>query len=80
MSPGRFKSSFLPPSAAGRKEFCEDTSRSGKGRPPSALLLGADLYIALTCRQFYPYISVAGNSNAYGNKSAIKKSCEAPSI
>ena len=41
------KSALLLPLAARRKEFCEDTSRSGKGRPPSALLLGGNFYIAL---------------------------------
>jgi hypothetical protein len=44
---GLFKSSIFPPSAGRRKEFCEDTSRSGKGLPPSALRLGGDFYITL---------------------------------
>jgi hypothetical protein len=34
-----FQFSFSPPAAAGRGGRCEDTSRSGKGLPPSALLL-----------------------------------------
>jgi len=37
----------LPPSAARKKESSEDTSRSGKGLLPSALLLRGDFYIAL---------------------------------
>jgi len=40
----------LPPKEARKKEFCEDTSHSGKGLPPSALLLRGFFYIALTDR------------------------------
>jgi len=36
---GRLKSAFVAAEGSEEEEFCEDTSRSGKGLPPSALLL-----------------------------------------